>query len=371
MKNKPTNTLNWKRKILHIDMDAFYASVEQRDRPELRGKPVIVGGKPNGRGVVSTASYEARMFGIHSAMSAAQAKRLCPHAVFLRPNFEKYKAASDMIHSILENYTTIIESVSLDEAYLDITKNKLNIEDPVLLAQMIQQNIHAVTRLTASAGVAPNKFLAKIASDIKKPAGLTVIPPEHVESFLRFLPIIKIPGIGPVTEKEIHKHGIKTVGDLAGLSRRKLCGLFGKWGESIFERAHGIDDSPVETEGESKQISSEETFEKDILQFSPMEEKIAELSGDVAAQLKERDIKARTITLKVKYADFTLITRSKTLSEPIDSAARIRQEAVRLLHKKTEAGRRLIRLIGVGVSNLVSVEEQVMAKEQELELFNF
>ena len=211
MKNQLSNASNWKRKILHIDMDAFFASVEQRDNPELRGKPVIVGGKPDGRGVVSTASYEARMYGIRSAMPAAQAKRLCRHAIFLKPNFEKYKTASDLIQRIFKNYTAIIESTSLDEAYLDITKNKLNTEDPVLLAQMIQQNIHTVTKLTASVGVATNKFIAKIASDIKKPSGLTVVPPEYVESFLRFLPIRKIPGIGPVTEKEIHKHGIKTV----------------------------------------------------------------------------------------------------------------------------------------------------------------
>ncbi|MBU2528033.1 DNA polymerase IV [bacterium] len=370
MKSQTSAPSNWKRKILHIDMDAFFASVEQRDNPKLRGKPVIVGGKPDGRGVVSTASYEARMFGIRSAMPAAQAKRLCYHAIFIRPNFEKYKAASDMIHSIFENYATVIESASLDEAYLDITKNKLNIEDPVLLAQMIQQNIYAVTKLTASAGVATNKFLAKIASDIKKPAGLTVVPPEHAESFLRFLPVIKIPGIGPVTEKEIHKHGIKTVGELARLSKSEFCDLFGSWGESIYDRVHGIDDSPVEPAGESKQISSEETFENDIIQFPPMEEKITELSEVIVKELEERNIKARTITLKVKYADFTSITRSRTLSMPTDSTATIQQEAVRLLHEKTEAGKRLIRLLGVGVSNLVTAEEQITARPRELELFD-
>lgn len=367
---QPSDTSNWKRKILHIDMDAFFASVEQRDNPELRGKPVIVGGKPDGRGVVSTASYEARMYGIHSAMPAAQAKRLCHHGIFLRPDFEKYKTASDLIQSIFKNYTAVIESASLDEAYLDITKNKLNMEDPVLLAQMLQQNIYAVTKLTASVGVATNKFIAKIASDIKKPAGLTVVPPEHVESFLRFLPIIKIPGIGPVTEKEIHKHGIKTVGELARISKQELCNLFGSWGECIYDRAHGIDDSPVEPAGESKQISSEETFEQDIIQLPPMEEKITEISEDVAAQLKERNIKARTITLKVKYADFIQITRSKTLSAPTDSADTIQQEAVQLLHEKTEAGKRFIRLLGVGVSNLVLAKEHVIKEERELELFD-
>jgi len=351
MKNQSSDTSNWKRK--------------------LRGKPVIVGGKPDGRGVVSTASYEARMYGIRSAMSAAQAKRLCQHGIFLRPDFEKYKAASDMIQSIFKNYTAVIESTSLDEAYLDITKNKLNLEDPVLLAQMIQQNIYAVTKLTASVGVATNKFIAKIASDIKKPVGLTVVPPEHVESFLRFLPVIKIPGIGPVTEKEIHKHGIKTVGELARLSKQKLCDLFGSWGGGIYDRAHGIDDSPVAPAGESKQISSEETFEQDIIQLPPMEGKIAELSESVAAQLKERNIKARTIMLKVKYADFTLNTRSKTLSVATDSTSTIQQVTVRLLHEKTKAGKRPIRLLGVGVSNLVLAKEHVIKEERELELFNF
>ena len=370
MKNQLSNASNWKRKILHIDMDAFFASVEQRDNPELRGKPVIVGGKPDGRGVVSTASYEARMYGIRSAMPAAQAKRLCRHAIFLKPNFEKYKTASDLIQRIFKNYTAIIESTSLDEAYLDITKNKLNTEDPVLLAQMIQQNIHTVTKLTASVGVATNKFIAKIASDIKKPSGLTVVPPEYVESFLRFLPIRKIPGIGPVTEKEIHKHGIKTVGELAKMHKQELRNLFGSWGESIYDHAHGIEDSPVEPAGESRQISSEETFEQDIILFPTMEKKIDELSEDVTVQLRERNVKARTITLKVKYADFTLITRSRTLSAPTDSDATIQQESIKMLHEKTEAGKRPIRLIGVGVSNLVLAKDYVIKEERELELFD-
>jgi len=368
--NTPSDTSTWERKILHVDMDAFFASVEQRDNPKLKGKPVIVGGRPDGRGVVATASYEARMFGIRSAMPAAQAKRLCRHAVFLRPDFEKYKAVSDVINGIFENYTEIIEPASLDEAYLDITKNKLNIEDPVLLAEMIQQNIRALTKLSASVGVAANKFLAKVASDVNKPAGITVVAPEHAESFLRFLPVIRIPGIGPVTEKEIHRQGIKTVGELARLNKTELCKIFGSWGEGIYDRAHGIDDSPVEHPGESKQISAEETFERDVLRIPVMEEKIAGLSGVVVKELKERNIRARTVTLKVKYADFTLISRSRTLSAPTDSCDCIKNEAISLLHGKTEAGRRLIRLIGVGVSNLVTAGEQIAVKPRELELFD-
>jgi len=366
---KTQNNIVWKRKILHVDMDAFYASIEQRDNPKLRGKPVIVGGNPDGRGVVSTASYEARRFGIHSAMPAAKAKKLCPHAIFLRPDFEKYKDVSNQIHHIFRNYTSIIEPVSLDEAYLDITRNKLNINEPVLLAQMIQQNIYAITKLTASVGVAPNKFLAKIASDMKKPAGLTVVYPEQVESFLKPLAVEKIPGIGPVAKEKLNARGIKTIGDLMKMSKTELCNLFGKWGATLFELARGIDNSPVEPKREIKQISSEETFEQDIIQIPVLEKKIIQLSDEVANRLMESNIKARTITLKIKYADFTLITRSKTLSEPVNSANAIQKEAIKLLHKKTEAGKRLIRLIGVGVSNLVPDEKQLEHK-QELNLFN-
>jgi len=366
---KTQNNIVWKRKILHVDMDAFYASIEQRDNPQLRGKPVIVGGNPEGRGVVSTASYEARRFGIHSAIPAAKAKKLCPHAIFLRPDFEKYKAVSNQIHHIFRNYTSIIEPVSLDEAYLDITRNKLNIDEPVLLAQMIQQNIYAITKLTASVGVAPNKFLAKIASDMKKPAGLTVVYPEQVESFLKPLAVEKIPGIGPVAKEKLNARGIKTIGDLMKMNKTELCNLFGKWGATLFELARGIDNSPVEPKREIKQISSEETFEQDIIQIPVLEKKIIQLSDEVANRLMESNIKARTITLKVKYADFTLITRSRTLSEPVNSANAIQKEAIKLLHEKTQAGKRLIRLIGVGVSNLVPDEKQLEHK-QELNLFN-
>jgi len=327
---KTQNNIVWKRKILHVDMDAFYASIEQRDNPQLRGKPVIVGGNPEGRGVVSTASYEARRFGIHSAIPAAKAKKLCPHAIFLRPDFEKYKAVSNQIHHIFRNYTSIIEPVSLDEAYLDITRNKLNIDEPVLLAQMIQQNIY---------------------------------------SFLKPLAVEKIPGIGPVAKEKLNARGIKTIGDLMKMNKTELCNLFGKWGATLFELARGIDNSPVEPKREIKQISSEETFEQDIIQIPVLEKKIIQLSDEVANRLMESNIKARTITLKVKYADFTLITRSRTLSEPVNSANAIQKEAIKLLHEKTQAGKRLIRLIGVGVSNLVPDEKQLEHK-QELNLFN-
>lgn len=358
------------RKILHIDMDAFFAAVEVRDRPELAGKPVIVGGDPQSRGVVSTASYEARKFGVHSAMPAARAKRLCPQGIFLKPDFSKYKKVSEQIYSILSKYTSVIESGGLDEAYLDVTENNLKIEDPILLAQMIQQNIKAATKLTGSVGVAPNKYLAKIASDYQKPAGLTVIWADEVELFLENLLVRKIPGIGPVTEKELHALGIKTVGELALRSKEDLIRHFGKWGVSLYERARGIDTSPVEPWGEPKQIGSEETFERDLMNLREMEGKIKSLAEEVSFYLKRRAARARTVTLKVKYSDFTVITRSRTLHEPFDDADTIITEARRLLAEKTEAGKRLIRLLGVSASNLESAEEENETKATELDLFH-
>ncbi|MBI4388073.1 MAG: DNA polymerase IV [Candidatus Omnitrophica bacterium] len=354
------------RKIIHIDMDAFFAAVEIRDNPSLAGKPVVVGGNPNGRGVVSAASYEARKFGICSAMPAVQAKHLCPEAIFLKPNFKKYSEASEVIHSIFKHYTKLVESAGLDEAYLDVTENILKIEDPVLLAKMIQQNIRAVTKLTASAGVAPNKFLAKIASDMQKPAGLTVVEPKQVSEFLKELPVRKIPGVGPVSGKELNQLGIKTIGELALQSKENLIQLFGKWGVALYERAHGIDNRPVETEYEQKQIGSEETFERDLLSFQKMEQELHELSDEVSFYLERDGILARTVTLKVKYSDFTVNTRSHTLAEPFNQTEIIFQEVVKLLHEKTEAGKRPIRLLGVSVSGLVGQEEAAIINQAEL-----
>ena len=358
----------WPRKILHIDMDAFFAAVEQRDRPELRGKPVVVGGNPHGRGVVSTASYEARKFGIHSAMPAAEALRRCPEAVFLRPEIEKYSRVSDTIHTIISKYTDLIEWVSIDEAYLDITVNTLAIEDPVLLAKMIQQNIKAVTQITGSIGVAPNKFLAKIASDMNKPNGLTVVEPARVRSFLENMPVRKIPGVGPVSEKELNKLGNKTIGEIAKKTRGDLIRLFAKWGNALYDRAQGIDERPIETETELKQMGSEETFERDLLDFPSMIEKIKSLSEDVAGRLKSRQAKAKTVTLKVKYSDFTVITRAHTHAFPFDTADIVFEEAVRLLREKTEAGKRPIRLLGVSASHFAG--ENVTVKKQEDDLFS-
>ena len=340
MKRPRSKERAWKapRKIIHVDMDAFYASVEQRDRPELRGKPVIVGGNPEGRGVVSTASYEARSFGVHSAMPASQAKRLCPQAVFLRPDFQKYEEASRMIRRVFRNYTDAIQTVSLDEAYLDVTQNKLRISDPAELARLIKQNIFALTKLTASAGAAPNKFLAKIASDLKKPDGLVVVYPEETETFLAPLPVRKIPGVGPVTDTKLQQLGIKTCGDLAAIPRKELINHFGKFGLDLYDMARGLDDSPVIVYAAPQQIGSETTFEKDIVDLKTMEAHLREIAEIVAERLAEEGMKGRTVTLKVKYADFSQITRSVTQPDKISTAEEISKHAISLLRTKTDAG---------------------------------
>lgn len=348
----------WPRKIIHIDMDAFFAAVEIRDNPALKGKPVIVGGDPRKRGVVSTASYEARKYGIRSAMPAATAKRLCPQAVFLKPNFRKYEAASRQIQAILKQHTDLVEMASLDEAYLDVTRHRLNIVDPVTIARLIRQNVFAVTKLTASAGVAPNKFLAKIASDFKKPDGLTVIRPDEVERFLKDLPVRKIPGVGPVTEERLAKLGIKTCGELALRSLPELKRLLGSSsGEFLNERAMGIDESEVIPFWESKQMSTEETFEKDEKNILILKRKLMQFAREVFESLSGDGRSGRTIVLKVKYFDFKVITRSLTLSSPPASAQEIFDIAARLLETRTEAGRKPIRLLGLGISGLISSEE--------------
>ncbi len=348
-------------------MDAFFAAVEQRDRPELKGKPVVVGGDPHGRGVVSTASYEARAFGIRSAMPAAQARRLCPQAVFLKPDFEKYRKASGTVMGILAQHTELLEAVSIDEAYLDVTEHKLGIKDPVMVAALIRQNIRAVTRLSASAGVAPNLFLAKVASDFKKPDGLTVIRPEEVASFLKDLPVRKIPGVGPVTEEALHKLGLRTSSDLAGAGAKFLQKQFGKTGLFLYERALGRDDREVEPHTPSKQYSCEETFPYDIKDKAVLKKWIAEFSAEVYHGLRREGRMGKTIVLKVKYFDFEQITRSQTLSRRPKSPEDVFDVAAGLLDQKTQAGRKPVRLIGVGISGLEDLSETPAQKE----LFDF
>lgn len=355
----------WNRKIIHIDMDAFFAAVEQRDNPEYRGKPLIVGGDPFGRGVVSTASYEARKFGVRSAMPAAQARKLCPQGIFVRPNFEKYSMASRTIMAIFRQHTDLVEPVSIDEAYLDVTRHRFGVDDPAMIASLIKQNITAVTHLTASAGVAPNFFLAKIASGFKKPDGLTVIQEHEVEKFLEKLPVREIPGVGPVSEKELHALKIKTCSDLAEKSKAYLIEKFGKWGATLFERAHGRDDREVEPNAPAKQSSCEETFPSDILDKKFLRMKLEEYARDIFESLKQQGQKGRTVVLKVKYHDFEQITRSKTLNI-FPGPEEIYRTAAELLETKTHVGKKAIRLLGLGVSGLVEETEFSPSRQKDL-----
>ncbi len=355
------------KKIIHIDMDAFYAAIEQRDHPEYRGKPVAVGGDPFGRGVVSAASYEARKFGIHSAMSASRARRLCPQAVFLRPDFEKYKAVSSSIMEILRQHTGLVEPVSLDEAYLDVTRHRLGMNDPVLIAALMKQTIYAVTKLTASAGVAPNLFLAKMASDLDKPNGLMVVRENEALRFLKDLPARKIPGIGPVTEGILRRMNIRTCGELAQVELSVLLQKFGKWGKVLYDRARGIDEREVEPHWIPKQYSTEETFHQDERDKAFLKSKLREFADEVFEHLRRQGRMGRTVTLKVKYFDFELITRSRTLPQFPLSGEEIYLAACDLLEKKTEAGAKPIRLLGVGMSRLEEWDEKhTSIKEDDL-----
>jgi DNA polymerase-4 len=356
------------RKIIHIDMDAFYAAIEQRDNPELRGKPVVVGGDPNSRSVVSTASYEARKFGIRSAMPTAHAKKLCPHAIFVHPNFRKYQEASVSIMNILRQHTDLVEPASLDEAYLDVTRHKLGIQDPVMIASLIKQNIYAVTHLTASAGVAPNLFLAKVASDMNKPDGLTVVREEDIPDFLENLSVRKIPGVGPVMEEELKKRGILTCGQLASVKKDVLVRNFGKTGLFLYERARGRDSRQVEPDTLSKQYSREETFDKDTKDKGFLKEKLREIADDIFQGLRREERMGRTVVLKVKYHDFELITRSKTLAAAPATSREIYETACDLLEGKTLAGTKAVRLIGLGISGL-DLPEKEKKQERQKELF--
>lgn len=332
-------------------MDAFFASVEQRDRPELRGKPVIVGGAPDSRGVVCAASYEARAFGVRSAMPCSQAYRLCRHAAFVRPEMAKYKAASNKIHEVFARTTDLIEPLSLDEAYLDVTENHLGNPSATLVAEAIRREIFTLTGLTASAGVAPNKFLAKVASDLEKPNGLVVIPPERVAEILDDLPVRRIPGVGKVTEESFARFGIKTCADLREHSREQLCRWFGRAGAAYFQLARGIDPRPVRASRERKSVSVEQTFAADRNDLAEARDALGVLAGLLSERLVKAETRGRTVILKVKYADFQQVTRSRTLSWPVREQAALEHAALELLGD-TEVGRRPFRLLGLGVSQL-------------------
>src|SRR5947199_4709681 len=344
------------RKIIHIDMDAFYASVEQRDDRSLQGRPVIVGW-PGERSVVCAASYEARKFGVHSAMPSSRAKRLCPAGVFLAPNFEKYRTVSQQIRAIFERHTPLVEPLSLDEAYLDVTQELTGIPTATETAETIRREVRAETHLTASAGVAPNKFLAKVASDWKKPDGLFVIRPHQVERFLIPLPVRKIPGVGKATEAILTEMGIATVGDLQGFTLEQLVDRFGKWGTRLWELARGIDESPVEPNQKRKSYSSENTFRTDIT----MEEVAAYIRGDAETlftALTEKKLLGRTITVKLRTGDFKTATRRQTLEAPPASAEELARVGVELLAKFVFGESARYRLAGLGVSNFFDEETE-------------
>ena len=330
-------------------MDAFYASIEQRDNPRLKGKPVIVGGQPGTRSVVCTASYEARKFGVHSAMPINQAKKLCPQGIFMPVRMEAYCNESERIRTIFYDYTDLVEPLSLDEAYLDVTRNKKNIPSATWIAQEIQKRIHAGTGLTASAGVSFNMFLAKVGSGCRKPGGLTVITPAEADSFIDKLPIGEFFGIGKVTEEYFHKLGINYGRDLRKFSLADLVSNFGKSGLYYYNIVRGNDDRCVIPDSPRKSLGRETTFQQDLLDMGRIVDEIKSLSVEVEELLKEESLAGKTVTLKVKYDDFTSITRQKSLDFLVDTADIIFAAAAELL-KKTEAGKRKIRLLGVTVS---------------------
>ncbi len=339
------------RRIIHIDMDAFYASVEQRDDAQLRGKPVAVGGSPASRGVVAAASYEARRFGVRSAMPMARAVRLCPELLIVRPDFAKYKAASEKVMEILHCATPLVEPLSLDEAYLDVTENAWGEPLAMTVAIRIKREIREKLSLTASAGVAPNKFLAKIASGWEKPDGLTVIAPERVESFLQKLPAEALWGVGPVTAKRLRSIGVIRLVDVRAVERSLLENAVGSLADWLVSLSHGIDDRPVEPSRERKSISSETTFARDLTDAGEIARELDALAAEVAASLARKGLVARTVTIKVRYADFTTVTRSHTAQGATSSAKSLSTRA-RALLERTDAARRPVRLLGVGAHGL-------------------
>ncbi|HBP20750.1 MAG TPA: DNA polymerase IV [Planctomycetes bacterium] len=347
------------RKVIHVDMDAFYASVEQRDRPELVGRAVVIGGDPASRGVVATASYEARRFGIHSAMPAAEAYRRCPDAVFLRPDMARYKAVSAEIQAIFRRHTDLVEPLSLDEAYLDVTRDKRGLGSATAVAEAVRAEVRAETGLTASAGVAANKFLAKVASDLDKPDGLVVIPPERAAEVLASLPVKRIPGVGPKTQELCRRYGIEVAADFLRHEESDLIEWFGSSALHYRALAQGIDERPVRPNRIRKQISVEDTFAEDVVGYAAAETKLGRLCEELARRLQKDGRSAQTLTLKAKYADFSQVTRSRTLPFPVTTEARIHALACELL-RETEVATRAVRLLGVGLSKLESGQQLLL-----------
>jgi len=336
-------------------MDAFYASVEQRDNPSLRGRPVAVGGKPEERGVVAAASYEARAFGVRSAMPMARAVRLCSTLLIVPPDFPRYRGVSATVFRIFQDVTPLVEPVSLDEAYLDVTENAWGEPIATTVARRLKQRIRAETQLTASAGVAPNKFLAKIASGWKKPDGLTVIPTDRVEQFLQQLPVDALWGVGPVTARKLRANGIVRLTDVRAVEVTQLRAIVGSQAESLVQLAHGIDDRPVVPDRPSKSSGSENTYAQDLMDLDTIRSEIDRMARHASAWLARRQRVARSVTIKVRYSDFTTITRSLTAPPATGDADVLSARAVSLL-ERTEAGVRPVRLLGVSVHNLETTD---------------
>lgn len=343
------------RKIIHVDMDSFYASVEQRDFPELRNQPIAVGGSPDGRGVVATASYEARKYGVRSAMPSRQALQLCPELVFVRPRFDAYKEVSGQIRAIFRRYTDLIEPLSLDEAYLDVTDDKMGVGSAIEIAAQIKSAIKSELNLTASAGVSVNKFVAKIASDYHKPDGLTFIGPSKIIPFLETLPIERFFGVGKVTAEKMKGKGIHFGRDLKQFSESQLMRDFGKSGSFFYHMVRGEDDRPVRPNRVAKSIGVEDTFERDIAEVEDMILELDQLCSKLSKRLAAKSLSGRTFTLKVKFSDFSQVTRSFTSSHFLASQPELKAEAEALLNK-VELADRKVRLLGVSISNFFEHE---------------
>jgi DNA polymerase-4 len=349
------------RKIIHVDMDAFYASVEQRDDPHLRGKPVIVAWRGN-RSVVCAASYEARSFGVRSAMPAVSAERSCPGAIFVAPDFTRYRAVSRSVKEIFKRHTDLIEPLALDEAYLDVTENKTGLPTATLVARTIRAQIRQELNLTASAGVAPNKFLAKLAADWRKPDGLFVIQPEDIDAFLLPLPVGHLPGVGKVTGEKLAKLGAQTVGDLRSLDVRVLEDLFGRYGRRLHELARGIDANEVVPDRPTQSISVEDTFAKDVL-LAETEPMIRSLGEKLWSASRKESRVARTVVLKMKTSEFKILTRSHTPCSPPSSCDELTDIALKLRERVALGPRQRYRLVGVGLSNFRETEETATQPE--------
>ena len=336
--------------ILHIDMDAFYAAIEQRDRPELRGRPVVVGGTPAGRGVVAAASYAARAHGIHSAMPAAQAKRLCPQTVFLPGRHGYYAQISQQIREIFQRYTPLVEPLSLDEAFLDVTRSERLFGPAADIGQRIKREIKDELRLTASVGVAANKFIAKVASDLDKPDGFVVVVPGSEQAFLDPLPVSRLWGVGRVANRTLQRLGIETIAQLRTQPHEALRQWFGRWGEHLWQLAHGVDPRPVVPDHQAKSVSQETTFVTDINDPDLLQAWLMELTEQVARRLRGHGLRGRTVQLKLRFADFKTITRARTLAQASDITKELWEAASALLLRHLPAQHDGLRLLGMGVS---------------------